>query len=215
MNGWVLAGGASVRMGRDKALLEIRGHPLIAAALDKLRALGLQPQIAGSRPDLASFAPVVPDNFPGSGPLAGIEAALAASDEELHLFLPVDLPDLPVAFLAWMAQRAEASGVAATLPLLAARPQPLCAVYRRSLLPGLRTALAAGHYKVVPGIEAAACGSLDVFEVEALATALIPETWPADPPVRDWFRNLNTPEDYERVLQNRRDAGGKLRNPIS
>jgi molybdenum cofactor guanylyltransferase len=199
MRGFVLAGGASSRMGRDKALLEIGGRPLIALALDKLRVLGLQSRIAGSRPDLAAFAPVVADNFPGCGPLAGIEAALAASDAELNLFLPVDLPDLPIAFLAWMTQRGEASGAVATLPLLAGRPQPLCAVYHRSLLPGLRAALAAGQYKVIPAIEAAARGSLDAFEVEALAAALIPAIWPSDPPVHDWFRNLNTPEDYERL----------------
>jgi molybdenum cofactor guanylyltransferase len=215
----VLAGGASSRMGRDKALLEIGGHPLIARALDKLRALGPKlspklvtaPRIAGSRPDLSSFAPVIPDNFPGCGPLAGIEAALSASASDLHLFLPVDLPLLPVEFLAWMAQRAEASGAAATLPMLAGRPQPLCAVYRRSLLPGLRAALAARRYKVMPAIEQAAADSIDAFEIKALAPSLIPSVWPARPPVEDWFRNLNTPEDYELL----RDASGaNARNPL-
>jgi molybdenum cofactor guanylyltransferase len=211
VQGWVLAGGASSRMGRDKALLEIGGRPLVALALDKLRALGTNPQIAGSRPDLAAFAPVVPDNFPGCGPLGGMEAALAASDASLHLFLPVDVPDLPVAFLSWMAQRAEASGAAATIPLLAGRPQPLCAVYCRSLLLGLRAALTAGHNKVMPAIETAAAGALDAFEVEVLAAALIPETWPAAPPVHDWFRNLNTPEEYERL---RSATGAKRRKPL-
>jgi molybdenum cofactor guanylyltransferase len=158
---------------------------------------------------------VILDNFPGCGPLAGIEAALAASDAELHLFLPVDLPSLPVAFLSWMAQRAEVSGAAATLPLLAGRPQPLCAVYHRSLLPGLGGALAAGQYKVVPAIEAAARGSLDTFEIEALASVLIPAGWPAHPPVHDWFRNLNTPEDYERLRRTSRVTGANARDPIS
>lgn len=199
MDGWVLAGGASVRMGRDKARLEVGGRPLIALALDKLRALDLNPRIAGSRTDLAPFAPVVPDNFPGCGPLAGIEAAMAASDADLHLFLPVDLPALPVAFLAWMARRAKTSQAAATIPLLAGRPQPLCAAYRRRLLPGLRAALEAGRYKVITAIEASAGASVDEFEVETLAPALIPATWPSAPPVADWFRNLNTPEELERL----------------
>jgi len=215
VEGWVLAGGASVRMGRDKALLEIGGRLLIVLALDKLRALGMEPRIAGSRPDLAGFAPVVSDNFPRCGPLAGIEAALAASDADLHFFLPVDLPELPFEFLVWMAQRAQASGATATLPLLAGRPQPLCAVYSRRLLPGLREALAARRYKVMPAIETAACGSVDAFEVEALAAALIPETWPAEPPVHDWFRNLNTPEDYERLHRSPPATGAKRHNPIS
>lgn len=211
----MLAGGASVRMSRDKALLEIGGRPLIALAVDKLRTLGLEPRIAGSRPDLAAFAPVVSDNCPKCGPLAGIEAALAASRSELNLFLPVDLPGLPVEFLAWMAQRAETSGVAATVPLLAGRPQPLCAVYSRRLLPGLRESLAAGQYKVMTAIEAAAGGPLDAFDVEALAAALVPETWPSAAPVQEWFRNLNTPEEYERLRAAHFPAGAKPRNPIS
>jgi molybdenum cofactor guanylyltransferase len=215
VEGWVLAGGASVRMGRDKALLEIGGRPLIALALDKLRALHFAPRIAGSRPDLAQFAPVVPDNFLRCGPLAGIEAALSASEEDLHLFLPVDLPELPVAFLAWMARRAEVTQAAATFPLLAGRPQPLCGVYSRRLLPGLRAALAAGNYKVMTAMESAAGGSIDAFEVEPLATALIPQTWPSTPPVADWFRNLNTPEDYERLRPGGCAAGANARNPIS
>lgn len=216
LDAFVLAGGASTRMGRDKALLEISGRPLIALALDKLSALGLahQPRIAGSRPDLAPFAPVVPDNFPGCGPLAGIEAAMTASDADLHLFLPVDLPNLPVKFLAWMAHRAESSQAAATIPLLASRPQPLCAVYRRTLLPGLRSALEAGRYKVISAIESAAASSIDAFEVESLASSLIPETWPSAPPLHDWFRNLNTPDEYARLAA-AHSTGAKPRNPIS
>jgi molybdenum cofactor guanylyltransferase len=215
VEGWVLAGGGSVRMGRDKAQLEIGGRSLIAVALDKLRALNFDPRIAGSRPDLASFAPVVPDNFPRCGPLAGIEAALGASDAELHLFIPVDLPALPIAFLTWMAQRAEATGAAATLPLLAGLPQPLCAVYSRRLLPGLRGSLTAGRYKVMTAIEAAAGAAVDAFEVEMLTAALIPEIWPSTPPVQEWFRNLNTPEDYELLRATHFTAGAKPHNPIS
>jgi molybdenum cofactor guanylyltransferase len=221
VEGWVLAGGASSRMGRDKALLELGGQSLIALALEKLRALGTDlkkgPRIAGSRTDLAAYAPAVADNFPGCGPLGGIEAALAASESELNLFLPVDLPLLPVEFLRWMAARAEESAAAATFPLLAGRPQPLCAVYSRRLLPGLSAALAAGDFKVIPALESAAVGSLDAFEVEPLAAALVPATWPSEPPVQAWFRNLNAPEDYELVRSRNslRASVAKPRNPIS
>jgi len=215
MDGWVLAGGASTRMGRDKALLEIDGRPLIALALDKIRALGFTPRIAGSRPDLAAFAPFVPDNFPGCGPLAGIEAALRASDADLHLFLPVDLPSLPVQFLRWMIRRAEGSHAAATIPVLAGRPQPLCAVYNRRLLPRLRKALEAGRFKVMTAVEAAAAGQpIDAFEVEILAASLIPASWPAVPPIQDWFRNVNTPDEYD-LLRSTHSTGAKPRNPIS
>ncbi len=65
MNGFVLAGGQSTRMGRDKALMMLDGRTLVERALELLGGLGLDARICGSRPDLARFAEVVPDNFPG------------------------------------------------------------------------------------------------------------------------------------------------------
>lgn len=203
MNAFVLAGGASSRMGRDKALLDFGGRPLIEHAVALLRGIGFDPRICGSRPDLARFASIVPDNHPGCGPLAGIEAALSASGSDLNLFLPVDLPLLPAAFLRWMVERATNTNAAATLPLFGGRPQPLCAVYSRRLLRGIHAALAAGSLKMITAIETAAAAlgePIDAFHVESVAAALIPETWPPHPPVQDWFRNINTPADYEQLL---------------
>ena len=101
-----------------------------------------------TRPDLSSYAPVVPDLHPGCGPLSGIEAALAATTRPLNLFLPVDLPLLPARFLSWMLRRAEITGALVTVPRANGRPQPLCAVYHRDLLAGVTASLAAGNYKV-------------------------------------------------------------------
>lgn len=196
MNAFVLAGGASSRMGRDKALLELHGQPLIEHALHKFRALGFKPCIVGSRPDLASFAPVVADNFPGSGPLGGIEAALAASSADLNLILAVDLPLLPASFLQWMAHRSALTHALVTLPLLQGRPQPLCAVYSRALLPYLQVALSAGSCKVMHALESAAAAlhvPVDLFHVESIASA---QAWPQPIPLHLWFQNVNTPADF-------------------
>jgi molybdopterin-guanine dinucleotide biosynthesis protein A len=199
MNGFVLAGGLSSRMGSDKALLEIDGRPLIAHALDLLRAVTPAPRLCGSRSDLAPFADVIPDNFPSSGPLGGIEAALSASTTDLNLFLPVDLPNIPIEFLRALVARAEDSNAVATIPTLAGRPQPLTAIYSRRLLPGLRAALTSGDYKVMTAITAAAATlnePVDEFPVESLAPN------PEAPNPEVWFRNLNTPADYELLRSN-------------
>lgn len=214
MNGFILAGGQSTRMGRDKATLPFRGKPLIAHAVETLRALHLDPRICGSRFDLAGFAPIIPDRIPGCGPLGGIEAALSITNSELNIFVPVDQPDLPRSFLRWMMARAERSGAAATIPYSGGRPQPLCAVYHRALAGGLRAALEAGQYKVMAAIESAAAEldrGIDVFQVESVAAANSPGIWPPDPPLRHWFRNLNTPADVESAIN---ATGGESRNPI-
>lgn len=192
MNAFVLAGGQSTRMGRDKTLLELAGKPLIAHALDKLRAIGHVPRIVGSRPDLATFAAVLPDAYPQAGPLGGIASALGVTDSEQNLFLPVDLPALPSLFLLWLAQRAEITNALATVPRLQGLPQPLCAVYSRDLLPHLKGALAEGDAKVMRAVERA--GTIDSFDIESVAAA---ESWPSP---HGWFANLNTPAEFQKAV---------------
>lgn len=200
MNAFVLAGGQSTRMGRDKALLELNGRPLIALALEKLRALGFSPQIAGSRPDLAHFAPVIPDVRPHAGPLGGIESALAATDSEQNLFLPVDLPMLPVEFLGWMTDRAAVTNALATIPRLQDRPQPLCAIYNTALLPHARAAIAAGDAKVMHAVLNAADATglpIDSFDMEVIASA---QSWEQPIPLHRWFENINTPAEFDKAV---------------
>ena len=198
---FLLAGGQSSRMGQDKALLTLHGKTLLELALEKLRTLpGPPPRIAGSRPDLSPYAEVVMDRHAGSGPLAGIEAALTATTQPLNLFLPVDLPLLPARFLAWMLARAEATGALMTVPRINGYPQPLCAVYHRDLLAPITAALGDGNRKVMSVTSTAANqlgqpGARDVFDVERVGSAWPELTGYAPLPISRWFHNCNTPED--------------------
>ncbi len=224
--GFVLAGGRSTRMGTDKALLAVGGRTLLAIALERLRALPFSspPRIAGSRPGLAAYAPVIEDTRPGCGPLGGVEAALAASGEPLNLFLPVDLPLAPAEFLGWMLRRARISGALATYPRAGGIAQPVCAVYHRSLLPFLSRFLDAGVFKVSRVLEGAVeemasreqwperSGKLiDVFDLELVA-ASDPEMYAfSSLPLHRWFQNCNTPEDLQalRLLASRQSVAGR------
>jgi molybdopterin-guanine dinucleotide biosynthesis protein A len=198
--GFVLAGGRSTRMGRDKALLQWDGRPLLEVALDKLRALPLAvaPRIAAARSDLSSYASVIADLHPGYGPLSGIEAALAASSSPLNVFLPVDVPLLPAQFLLWMLQRAQITGALATVPRINGWPQVVCAVFHRDLLSHISASLLAGDYKVMPVVTAAAgrlSQSVDVFDVELVASANSELRAFFQLPLYRWFHNCNTPAD--------------------
>jgi molybdopterin-guanine dinucleotide biosynthesis protein A len=188
-------------MGRDKALLPLAGRPVIEHIVQLLRSLNLEPRICGSRSDLSRFAEVVPDNVGQAGPVSGMEAALAISNSDLNLFVPVDVPGLPAEFLRWLMARAQTSQAVATIPHYAARPQPLCAVYSVRLLDGLRRSIAAGSFKVLSTIREAAQvlrEAVDEFDVESVA-ATEPLVWPLHWPCANWFCNVNTPADYERL----------------
>ena len=219
MNAFVLAGGQSTRMGRDKARLLFEGQPLVVRALELLRSLGCRARICGSRSDLADFGETIPDRLGGCGPLGGIEAALAVSDTESNLFLPVDAPAVPPEFLRWMMQRHESSDAVATVPRLGDRPEPLCAIYSRRLLAGLTASLREGRFKIMTAVTrcAGAMGeAVDLFQVESVAAALPAGVWPSHPPLREWFRNVNTPAEYGIVQALRRhESGAKSPHPIS
>ena len=187
-------------MGQDKALLSLHGETLIERALKTLRLLsGPPPQIAAPRPDLAAYAPILPDLHPNCGPLSGIEAALAATTHPLNLFLPVDLPLLPAPFLRCLIHRAQTTGAMVTIPRLNGRPQPLCAIYHRVLLPSISQSLQTGNYKVLPAVLTAASQfpqSIDLFDTESLVS--INPTLSQHPPHR-WFLNCNTPSDLAMI----------------
>ncbi len=177
-------------MGQDKAQLSFLGRSLIDHALAKLTAAGFVPYIAGLH---ASTHPHLLDNFPESGPLGGMEAALRSLEYEPPapvLFLPVDLPSLPPEFLRSLFDRAQITGALATIPFAQGRPQPLCAVYHSSLAPGITLALERGDRKVMRVVRALAGPAIDMPRVEALTPTL---NWQGS---TRWFTNLNTPADY-------------------
>jgi molybdenum cofactor guanylyltransferase len=94
--GIVLAGGASRRMGRPKATLEVDGVPLVARVIAALRAAGIDDVVVvGGDPTELERAGVAPhpDDHPGQGPVGGILTALDAFDGDL-LVAACDLPDL-------------------------------------------------------------------------------------------------------------------------
>ncbi|GGG91551.1 molybdenum cofactor guanylyltransferase [Silvibacterium dinghuense] len=199
MRGFVLAGGQSRRMGQDKALLPWQGRALIEHSLAKFEAMGISAQILGSRPDLAAFAPIIPDRFPGHGPLGGIESALAGTDAELNLFLAVDVPCVPVDFLKWLVERAEMTRAGATIPSAGGRLHPLCAVYHRGLHPYLRTALEAGDAKVqhvIPQAAASAGLRVDDFDIESIAATGAWLETAGKVPLHRWLENWNTPQQF-------------------
>jgi molybdopterin-guanine dinucleotide biosynthesis protein A len=192
--GWVLAGGRSLRMGRDKAGVELSGQPLLSHMLEKLWALGVRARVAGLREPVDGIAgDLVADAHPDCGPLSGIETALNKSEAALVLVLGVDLPLLETDFLRWMLRRAEATGAMATIPRLLGEPQPLCAVYRCELRRGVTDALDAGDYKVMVAVErASSSGEVDCFDVERVAAS---GAWRSRRAPHWQFMNCNTPEE--------------------
>ena len=199
--GFVLAGGESRRMGRDKALVEFGGEPLVARAIGIMREAGLEPRIAGARATLDVFAPVIADAEPGRGPLGGICAALAACAEQWAVFLPVDLPLLPASLIAYLLRRAQVTQSAITLASVGGFAQTFPAVVDRAVLPALEAELDAGSLGAFAALHAATAAlgqRVQTVAVEYAAQAgqaAHPEGLPAGL----WFLNVNSPAELRRA----------------
>jgi molybdopterin-guanine dinucleotide biosynthesis protein A len=134
----VLAGGASRRMGRDKATLAVGGVELAALALAAAAQVADPVVLVApdGHPARRLAAPAVAD--PGSGPLAALAAALGALEAEHVLVLAGDHPGLRVELLAHLV--ALAAGFEAVACRRGPRLEPLVAVYERA--PALAAATA-------------------------------------------------------------------------
>jgi molybdopterin-guanine dinucleotide biosynthesis protein A len=178
-------------MGRDKALVELAGRPLIAWALDALRGAGLTARIAGARADLGPFAPVVPDVAVDAGPLGGVCTALEIAEAELAAFLPVDLPLIPSGLVRFLIEHARVTGAAVTVASLNGFAQTFPAAVRRDALPVLRSELDAGRLGAFAAFVSA---GVRIVPVE-MVTVRDEHGWPAF----RWFWNVNTPGDLTKV----------------
>jgi molybdopterin-guanine dinucleotide biosynthesis protein A len=190
-------------MGRDKALVQLGGRTLAARAVELLRNAGLSTAIAGARSDLGEFAPVVADKDPEQGPLGGICSAIASTDTKFAVFIPVDLPLMPVSLIRYLLLDARITGSAVTLASINGFTQTFPAVLRRESLPILENELAAGRSGCYAAFQAAAAylhQAVRVTPVEVLAQAGQVDDTHGQPPFR-WFLNANTPTELERVRQ--------------
>lgn len=180
----ILAGGRSTRMGTDKALLEVGGAVILRRTADLLRPLvGDLFVVADNAEAYAPLGlPVVPDRVPDRGSLGGILTAVARAAQPRVLCVACDMPLLQPGVLALLLAAAgpEADAV---IPRPAGRPEPLCAVYGRALLPALEQAVAAGRLRIM---DALAGAQLRFVEAAELA--------PVDPNLRS-FLNVNTPDE--------------------
>ena len=233
ISGFVLAGGRSSRLGRDKALLpwppnafvEGNRQTLLQHSIARLQSVCATVSICANRDDLPFTGAILPDALAGSGPLGGIVAALEHSATDWNLLLAVDLPFLPVEVLQELVARVHSleasaalpdppmsSQVACILPELDGFAQPLCGLYHRALAPGLRLALEERKLKVMTALQEA-CNPVvsaaeyrhhrQTFRMEMWDVAAYADGLPSMPDPSDWFLNINTPQDWQQARQHR------------
>ena len=185
---FILAGGASSRMGTDKSQLLIERQTFTDRIANTLRKVTDSVTIVGRSLD-ASSLPSVPDIYPQWGALGGLHAALSASDREWAIVVACDLPFVtPELFLHLGGMRLDHDAV---VPVQQdGRPQPLAALYRVD--PCLQRATEL--------IEAGQRRPLDLLKAVTTRWVAFDEIRNLDQAER-FFVNINTPEDYDEAIR--------------
>ncbi len=186
VSAFVLSGGQSTRMGSDKAWLTLGGKTLLERSLSL--AHGITPRVAilGPRERYAAAKEwIIEDEFPGCGPLAGIHAALQATETDLNVILSVDMPFVPADFLAYLIERAQSCPAAqVVVPRMGGIVQGTCFVCRRAFRSACEQRLRLGLYRVEDAIEFVRPEYIEEGEIRDRGFDL------------GIFINLNTPEDF-------------------
>ncbi|MGO9124631.1 MAG: molybdenum cofactor guanylyltransferase [Terriglobales bacterium] len=185
LTAFVLAGGKSTRMGRDKAFLPWEGGTLLSHALKLLAAVTPNVRIVGDAKRFANFGAVTEDIYPDHGPLGGIHAALSGSPTDSNLVLAVDLPFIEPPFLQFMIGLAQDTDAVVTLPRADGGLQPLCAVYQRAFAQPAEDALRAGKNKIDALFAKVKTRIIENDELTGAGFSA------------DMFVNLNTPEEWK------------------
>lgn len=183
----ILAGGKATRMGGEKPMRVLHGRTLLAQALHTVRPLADEIVVSTGSRELQLPAGVLaaPDMFADAGPLAGIQAGLAALTAPRVLILPCDLPGVPVALLRVLLRALDFAEVAFCIH---EAPEPLvCAVRTVAAQQAAFQALKSGRNKVVPVWQSLRHATLRGDELAKLGT------------VQAMFRNLNTLADLEQA----------------
>jgi molybdopterin-guanine dinucleotide biosynthesis protein A len=182
----ILAGGKSQRMGQDKAIMLFQGVTLVRRVSDRLAGLATEVIVIGpgSQEYLSLGIRIVPDLYPGRGPLGGLLTALSTASNPAVATVGCDMPFVNADLLAHQRDILFTDNMDVVVPSSVRGLEPLHAIYRReTCLQTVREALDAGEHRLISWFPR--------VKVRILTPE---ETNPFDPRGL-MFLNINTPDE--------------------
>ena len=191
VTGIILAGGKSTRMGKNKALIEIEGIPIIERICALFKELFQEVWIITDQEELFAGlgARLHDDLIPNLGALGGLYSGLVLASFPYSFCVACDMPFLRESLIDFLLRRID--GFAAVVPKTRDGWQPLHAVYSKACLDPIKEVVAEGRTKII-----------DIYPRIKIRTVEEEEFRSLDP-VNESFININTPEDLARIQAGR------------
>ena len=178
--GFVLTGGRSSRMGRDKALLPIEGSVLVERTAERVRAAAGSVTLIGAPERYAHLGlPVAPDLIENCGPIGGLYSALKIGRADWNLLVACDMPGLTAEFLRELLDAARQCGSTCLVPQTESGLHPLCAVYHRRAEGAVASAIEHKRFKMHDLLKILKAVSFPVADAAQLQNVNTPVEWGA------------------------------------
>ncbi len=193
-------------MGRDKAMALLDGKPLIAHVYDVAKRVFPDIMVVSSLYTAVDGikARVIKDILPLPGSLTGIVSALIASDTDYVFVLGCDMPFVSAEAMRYVVEAAAGEDI--IIPQTEGGLEPMHALYRRSCISPMLTALGRGHMKIAGLMR----GRMEIADIFAMLQVLV---LPPDPVFFNRgisvFMNVNTEEDLQRAERLIRRGGDR------
>lgn len=177
----ILAGGKSLRMGQDKALLSIGNERFIDRITGEFKDFH-EVIISAAKPGMYDDLglPVVLDENKGIGPIEGIRQVLLAAGKEYVFICAADMPFIKKELALYLAGYISADHDC-YVTVHEDHTEPLCAIYSKRALPVIEELIKEGRYRI-----------REIFH-RLNARYIEP-----DPAVFDMkmLKNINTPDEF-------------------
>ena len=192
IDGFILSGGQSRRMGRDKCDLTLNGQTFVERILEQMVPVTSSVKVVGKLARQSRLSHVA-DVYPEWGALGGVHAALADCSNEWALVVACDFPFVTTDLFTRM--RDLSPGFEALAPVQAdGVPQPLCTLYRVDpCLAQAEQLIKSGERKPIALLQSVRTRWIDFDELADLKGS------------ESFFYNINTPEDYARIATEEAD----------
>ena len=185
VTGVILAGGKSIRYGRNKALVEVDGTRLIERVISVMRPLFEDLIIITNTPYEYDYLqlPMHGDLIKGLGPLGGVYTGLEAISSESGFFVACDMPFLQSDLIRHMV---EIKGdFDAVIPKVDWKIEPLHAIYSRNCLPAIKRLIDAQGYQIIKFFDNVRVRYMEEREIRSFDLEL------------KSFLNVNSPEELK------------------
>jgi len=191
ISGIILSGGKSIRMGKNKAFIEIDGVPIISRISDLFKELFQEIIIVTNQKEIFKGfdSRIYSDIIPNKGALGGLYTGIFFSTFYYSFCVACDMPFIKKSLVQYMIKNIEDADV--IIPRTKDGLQPLHAIYSKKCLDPIKSTLEKGKFKII-----------DIYDLVKVKI-LEENSFISLDPFRESFINVNTPEELTSFRKNK------------